>query len=145
MRSSRVMLFVFLLAGVAVVTTSCNLVASSHIDANVPKGNDFDQFLKRDLEVFFTGSMGKQVTVDCELLRKGPTQSGVAYPKYYVWVRISEGTTLLEEGAVRVAAVDKTHFDVTNYLSKNDIEHDPESIYYVFPAAVCDKIREKLK
>jgi hypothetical protein len=46
---------------------------------------------------------------------------------------------------VRVAAVDKTHFDVTNYLSKSGIESDPERIYYVFPAAVCDTIREKLK
>lgn len=46
---------------------------------------------------------------------------------------------------MRVAAVEKTHFDVTNYLSKNNIKSDPESIYYVFPAAVCDKIREKLK
>lgn len=67
MRSSRFICFVFLLAGVAVVTTSCNLVASSHVGANVPKGNDFDQFLKRDLEAYFTGSMGKHVTVDCEL------------------------------------------------------------------------------
>lgn len=144
-KSIGAVFFVFLLTVLAMVMTSCDPVASSHINANVPEGQDFHEYLKRDLEAHFSDSMGKQVTVDYELLRKAPTQSGVALPKYYAWVKISKGTKLLEEGAVRVAAVDKTHFDTTHYLSKDAIESAPEMIYQVFPAAVCDTINKKLQ
>jgi hypothetical protein len=120
-------------------------VSESHIRANVPDEKDFEKFLKRDLEQYFKETKRKTVTVEYELLRKGPTQSGIAYPKFYAWLTIRDRGTILEEGAVRVAAVEKKHFDVTDFLSKADIERSPMSLDRIFPRAVADTIRERLK
>src|SRR6266550_2261815 len=62
-------------------------VAESHIAANVPSTNDFRPFLIRDLTAYLKPTHGDKLTVDYELLRDGPTQSGVAYPKFYLWLR----------------------------------------------------------
>ena len=117
-------------AALLLLTVGCSIVAcqspqdetiaESHIRANVPDDKDFDKFLKRDLETYFKGLKGKSVTVQFDLLRKGPTQSGVAYPKFYAWVTIRDHDGVLEEGAVRVAAVEKKQFDVTDYINKAD-------------------------
>ena len=80
-------------------------IAESHIRANVPDEKDFDKFLKRDLEQYFKDALQKTVTVEFELLRKGPTQTGIAYPKFYAWVTIRDGVKVIDQGAVRVAAV----------------------------------------
>jgi hypothetical protein len=67
---------------------ACNdPVAQSHIDANVPSAEQFHSLLKRDLQAFFSNRHGSSVTVSYELLRDGPTQTGIAYPKYYAWVK----------------------------------------------------------
>ena len=119
-------------------------IADSHIRANVPDEKDFDNFLKRDLVSYFKELMKKDVTVEYELLRNGPTQAGIAFPKFYAWVSIKENGRLLEEGAVRLAAIEKKRFGVPNYLTKSDIERDPEKVYQVFPKPVGDKIRKKI-
>ena len=62
-------------------------LAESHIAANVPSTNDFRPFLIRDLTAYLKPTHGDKLKVDYELLRDGPTQSGVAYPKFYVWLR----------------------------------------------------------
>jgi len=69
---------------------------------------------------------------------------GVAYPKFYAWVVIREGETMIEEGAVRLAAIDKERFEVTHYLGRAEIERDPEKVYETFPRDVGDKIKEKI-
>lgn len=119
-------------------------VAQSHIEGNVPAPADFDRFLKRDLTAYFTKQSGKSVSVNYEYLRKGPTQSGVAFPKYYVWVRIYRNKLLSSEGAVRVAAINRTHFDITDYLSKAQIRKGAQPIEAVFPPPVCAEIRKHL-
>lgn len=66
----------------------------------------------------------------------------MAYPKYYAWVKA--GTTPLpKEGAVRVAAIDQTSFEVTNFVSAEEIRKDPGSIESVFPKLLCPAIRRK--
>ena len=65
-------------------------IADSHIRANVPDEKDFDSFLRRDLASYFKELKKKSVVVEYQLLRTGPTQSGTAFPKFYVWVRIKE-------------------------------------------------------
>ena len=82
-------------------------IQQSYLDGNTPKKNEFDSLLKRDLEKYFTDIYGL-VTVKWEFLRDGPTQSGVSYPKYYLWTKINKGEKLVTEGAIRVAAIDKT-------------------------------------
>ncbi|MGH9552918.1 MAG: hypothetical protein ACRD3W_26295 [Terriglobales bacterium] len=115
-------------------------IQQSHIDGNVPDANDFATVLKRDLAEYFGQTQGKPVQVQYELLRKVATQSGVSYPKYYAWVRVYDKDKLLSEGAVRLAAIDKTHFDVTDYFSSEGIAKDPDMIKRVFPALLCPEI-----
>jgi hypothetical protein len=129
-------------------TASCqstmDSVADSHVRANVPDEKDFDSFLKRDLESYFKELKKKSVVVEYQLLRNGPTQSGTAFPKFYIWVMIKENGALLEDGAVKVAAMEKKRFEVYDYLTRADIERDVERIYQIFPRPVADKIKEKI-
>jgi len=50
------------------------------------------------------------------MLRDGPTQSGVSYPKFYLWVRVAGGKSVDDRGAVRVVAVKRKRFDVTDFM-----------------------------
>ena len=120
-------------------------LAESHIKGNEPASSNFDTFLKRDLTAYFTTAVGKPVSVDYELLRNGPAQSGVSYPKYYLWVKIRNGTVVVNEGAVRVAAIEKQKFDVTHFLPVESMKRGKEQIYLVFPREVADKIKARLK
>jgi hypothetical protein len=119
-------------------------IADSHVRANVPDVKDFDSFLKRDLESYFKDVKKKNVVVEYQLLRDGPTQSGTAFPKFYAWVMVKENGTLLEEGAVTVAAMEKKRFGVYDYLTRGDIERNLEMVYQIFPRPVGNKIKEKV-
>ena len=136
---------VLLLTG---VVTACmaqgESLADSHIRANVPDEKDFAAFLKRDLEKYFKDSLHKSVTVEYELLRNGPTQSGIAYPKFYAWVTLHDGGAVIDQGAVRIAAVEKKFFEVTHFVSEADIKRDPAALDQIFPLPVADKIRERM-
>ncbi|MCF2520882.1 hypothetical protein [Dyadobacter sp. CY351] len=114
-------------------------VQRSYLEANIPDEVQFDSLLKRDLEKYFS-TKSKQVVVKWELLGEGPTQSGVAYPKYYLWTKIYKDGKLLKEGAVRVAAIEKTKFDITDFVSIKEINNHQQDIYTIFPGAVCKKI-----
>ena len=120
-------------------------IQGSHIDANVPESADFEKFLRRDLVAYFsTARKKKGVSVDYEPLRRGPTQSGVSYPKFYLWVRVAGGKTSKDRGAVRVEAIEKKRFEVTDFVSEETIRAAPNGIYEIFPAQVCVKIQEKV-
>lgn len=123
-------------------TSPLHELAQSHIEGNAPAETDFDKLLKRDLTAYFTKSKGKGTSVTYLFLREGATQSGVSYPKYYLWVSIHRNKKLIETGAVRVAAIDQEYFDITDYLSKSQILKNPKAIDSVFPAPVCIKIRQ---
>jgi hypothetical protein len=129
-----------------VPVAGCNSIADSHLAANVPAEQDFGTFMKRDLQAYFAQRLARTVEVEYSLLRLGPTQTGVSYPKYYVWaiVRSGEGGPMELEGAARVAAVDQTRFDVTDFVPKAEIILHPEAIQSIFPAPVCDEIRKRL-
>jgi len=119
-------------------------IADSHVRANVPDEKDFDTFMKRDLEAYFKDLKKKNLVVEYQLLRDGPTQSGTAFPKFYCWVTIKENGSLLEDGAVRVAAMEKKRFGVHDYLARVEIEKDMDKVYQTFPRPVADKIKEKI-
>lgn len=62
----------------------------THVDTNVPETEEFDRILGRDLDSYFRSRTGESsLSIDYELLRLGPTQSGTAYPKFYAWVQVS--------------------------------------------------------
>ena len=116
----------------------------SHIEANVPPPAAFTAFLHRDVAAYLTNRVGQKVTVEHDLLREAPTQSGVAYPKFYIWVRgFSPDKTVVAEGAMRLAAIEKKRFDVTDFVTKEQIITEPTQIESVFPQALISKIREK--
>jgi hypothetical protein len=118
-------------------------ISQSQIEGNVPDEKDFDRFLQRDLKAYYKEYAGKIPTVNYELLRKVPTQVGVANPKFYIWVRFYENRKLVEEGAMRIAAREKKHFDVVQYFTTEEIKQDPERVKKVFPQAVAEVIIQR--
>jgi len=130
-----------LLACFSLPALSQSALQSSHIEANVPPSESFEPFLRRDLLAFFNAPGASTVTrVEFKLLREAPTQSGVAYPKYYLWVKSFAGSALQQEGAARVAAIDRKRFEVTNFLSKAQVQSAPTEVSSVFPAALVPTI-----
>ena len=118
-------------------------IRASHVAANVPDKGAFATLLERDLKTYFAGSGVKNPSVSFELLRQGPTQSGIAYPKFYLWVEVKTGGNTVLSGAVRVAAIEKTRFEVTDFLRRQDILSDPERVAEIFPAALVEVIRAR--
>ena len=137
-------LLIFIIAFVTPVVTSAQSVmdeiAQSHIKANVPEQADFYTFMERDLKAYFANKKERVLRVTYELLRDGPTQTGVAYPKFYLWVTVADGEKIVDEGAVRVAAIEKKRFEVTHFLSVDDIKTNPQELYAIFPPPVCEII-----
>jgi hypothetical protein len=122
----------------ALLLLACDPIQESHLDANVPAASEFDQYLQRDLKNYFSGA---NVTVD--LLRRGATQSGVAYPNFYAWVRAVAPGAPPVEGAVLLEAVDRQKFIVTDFLSVHEIRSNPSQVDSFFPAALCPAIKHR--
>ncbi len=100
---------------------------------------------QRDLTSYFGAIHRGEVSVQYEFLRQGPTQSGVSYPKYYFWVKVTRAGSVIDEGAIRCAAVETTRFEVTDFLTKTSLQKDLTQAASVFPAGVCERIAEKIK
>jgi len=99
--------------------------------------------MERDLCAYFEQRLKQktdEVRVEYQLLRDSPTQTGISYPKYNLWARIFSGRKLVASGAVRVAAVEKLRFDVTDFLSSEEILAAPARVQLVFPAVLKEKI-----
>jgi hypothetical protein len=127
-----------MIRGVAVlvlVLQACNPQVARHTASDA----QFDRLLRRDLSAHFGGA-----AVSYELLRREPTQSGVAYPKYYAWVRVQRDDGLLE-GAVRLAAVDDERLVVTHFLQAQEIVTSPGLIESVFPEPLLETIRDRAR
>ena len=120
-------------------------IQTSHIEGNAPKAADFELMLQRDLTSYFETIHGEEVAVQYEFLRQGPTQSGVSYPKYYLWAKVTRAGSVIDEGAIRCAAVETTHFEVTDFITKTSLQKDLTQAASVFPAGVCERISEKIK
>ncbi|MEG3977833.1 hypothetical protein QT970_24925 [Microcoleus sp. herbarium8] len=121
-------------------------VAQFHVERDAPAQSDFEKNLKRDLTAYFTELEGEGITVSYEYLREGPTQVGVANPKYYLWVSVYRHQQLIDVGAVRIAAIqESSYFLVLHYFSKSQIRENPEQIDLVFPNSVSVKIRQLMK
>jgi hypothetical protein len=116
-------------------------IQRSHIEAGVPSNKDFSRFLERDLLLYFRGELKDKLKVEYQLLRNGPTQSGVSYPKFYAWVRVYQSHNHLPlTGAVRMNAVGKTHFEITTFITTEQICKYPSKVGQDFPAALCPAI-----
>jgi hypothetical protein len=126
-----------LIRSILVAPLACDRPADQHPD--IPPAPVFRQVLARDLETYFARAESTPIHVTYELLREQPTITGIAYPKYYVWVQIRSGERLLRVGAVRLAAVNDT-FEVTNFLPAAAINSDTSIVGSVFPAPLAADI-----
>lgn len=120
-------------------------VQASHIRENVPDEPAFAGLLERDLNAHFAALGVSSVATRAELLREGATQSGIAYPKFYLWVQVFSGGELVNSGAVRAAAVQKVRFEITHFISANEINEEPARVGSIFPAPLVGGIRERAR
>jgi hypothetical protein len=135
---------------------ACASCSRSRVTANVPSSNDFRLFLIRDLTAYLnsdaTGYLesthGDQlVVVDYEILLNGPTQSGTAYPEFYVWLNATNAELSVPqpvlEGAATVAAIEKKRFEVVNFSPKAGFVSHPFTHLGKFPESLREKINAK--
>jgi hypothetical protein len=120
------------------------LLSLAHIEANAPDDAHFDELLTRSLETYCQGMAGgKPVMVRYAFLRDGPTQSGLGFPKYYLWVEVFDGPRRIVQGAARVAGINQQSFEITDFFSEDTIRNLPASLYRTFPKAVADAAMER--
>ena len=114
-----------------------------HVAHNTPDDARLDEYLQRDLEGYCGSRMGRPVAVHYAFLREGPTQSGIAFPKYYAWVEIVSNGKRIGQGAVRVAAINGERFEITDYFDQETIRRSPEAMDSVFPKPVAEAARAR--
>ena len=117
----------------------------SHIDGNVPAASDFDRFLRHDVSAYLVRSGSKPSALAIDLLRDGATQSGVSYPKYYLWIHATTSQGVVVEGAMRVAAVERTHFDILEFVTKAAIRDGTAELAGTFPAQLIPSIEARAR
>ncbi len=115
---------------------------ASHIAANVPPDAAFMTTLRRDVLAYLAANRLPSKSVDIELLRKGATQSGASYPKYYVWIRATDKAGHEVAGAMRIAAIGRARFDVTDFTSAASIRSKPALLASIYPALLISSIRQ---
>lgn len=121
-------------------------INESHVEGNIPNVEVFDTYLYRDISKYFEEKGFSNFQIKYEFLRDKPTQSGLAYPKYYLWVFIySVDNTLIDQGALRLAAIDKQYFQVTDFISIDEIKNDQSILDPIFPVDIIKKIEDYLK
>jgi hypothetical protein len=100
-----------------------------------------DSIIRRDLTAYFTRRAGTATRVSYEYLRNGPTVTGIAYPKFYVWVRADPlGGGSGVEGPARIALIDSSA-EVTHFFSHDSGTVAPPELDAVFPASVAASLR----
>jgi hypothetical protein len=95
---------------------------------------------ERDLTKYFFGETPAGAKVDYELLRQGPTQVGVAYPEYYIWIKASKNKNIITEGSARLQQTDRAQFLITDYINLQTIRENPSALEKVFPKALIQNI-----
>lgn len=100
-----------------------------------------DSIIGRDLTAYFSQRGGSRAQVSYEYLRSGPTITGIAYPKYYVWVRSTPTAGGAHvEGPARVALIDSVA-EVTHFFAHDSGSVAPAQLDSVFPSPVVAIIR----
>ena len=127
---------------IAFVILSVAAVGFGEQSEDTPEPASFRSVLIRDLTKYFAPQYGEDIGVDYQLFRDGPTITGVSYPKYYLWLTVSESGKIRVEGAARVAAIQK-HFEVTDFIFREVINNRPELLERAFPKALISAIRAK--
>ena len=129
------------------VSTFLNALACARNQAppsDIPRQATFDQELSWAILVYFTTNQSSTVGISYELLRKEPTITGLAYPKYYVWVEVRSDWKLVQAGAARLAAF-RGSLAVTDFLSAEAIRSDTTTVAAIFPMALIHGITRRAR
>ena len=106
--------------------------------------DDFSKSLINEASAYLTKKESQKISAEIELLRKAPTQSGIAYPKYYIWVRgVNPENKTITEGAMRLAEIENSNFKITDFVTRDSIISDPLQLDMIFPKALVPLIRQK--
>jgi hypothetical protein len=126
----------------AKASRSMSELQESHIAANAPPEANFIALLQRDVRAYLAGHGLPSEILKIEALRQGATQSGVSLPKYYIWIRATDETGHIAEGAMRVAAIEQVEFEITHFTPADSIRSDPSSLASIYPVALIPAIRK---
>ena len=128
----------------AVLTATLTVGACRHQQAepDIPPPAVSDAQLRGDLQKYFSSRRPALTVIGYDLLRPGPTITGIAYPKYYLWVRLRGANSSLIEVAVRVAAINQA-FEITNVVDAEGIRSGKEAPGAVFPTALVPEIERR--
>jgi len=138
--SISLIVLIFICA-VTVYYYSSGIISRSHIEGNVPEQEYFNDYLERDLDVYFSEKNEADLSVNFEVLNDEPIQGGLSFPRYYVWVNVEMEDYVIERGMVYVAAIAGEHFQVDDYISEIEIGQDFDAVCEIYPADVCEKIQ----
>lgn len=116
-------------------------IAESHMEGNVPVPKDFQTFLTRDLNLYFASPEFKSPVRGYEMLRDGPTQTGISSPKFYLWVMFQDGRA----AAVKVAAEKKQQFHVLQVFLESDIQQNRAVMNGQLPPPVIEAALKKVR
>lgn len=120
-------------------------IRRDQIAANVPPNSRFHEYLERDVRAFLVKRNQEDVPFSVDLLRTPPTQVGIAFPKYYVWIEASSPTQGDLSGAARVAAVAGREFSIQEFIPRREINAQPDGLYTTFPSRLVPHIVEQAR
>ena len=96
--------------------------------------SEISQSFSNSVHRYFQREHGKDdLRVETDLLRAGGTETGIAFPKYYAWVRVFDHQEFVQEGAIRVARVEENLYEVTHFVSVDKIRENPQETFQIFP------------
>jgi hypothetical protein len=111
----------------------------------VPDNKTFGPLLIHVLTSCFEDDRFKDLQFKYTFLADHPFQSGIAFPKYYLWVEKYDGSHPIGRGVIEVAAIDQTRLGVVEFVSKKDLATDLEWIKRHYPPEVCKSILQKIE
>ena len=120
-------------------------IRSDQIAANVPPNSRFHEYLERDVRAFLIQRNQEDVPFSVDLLRTQPTQVGIAFPKYYVWIEASSPTQGDISGAARLAAVNGREFSIQEFITRREINSQPDALTRTFPSRLVPHIVEQAR
>ncbi len=126
-------------------TSNVQEIQKSHIDANVPTAEKHERYIEAEIRRYFKLPQAEKFEIHSELLRNWPTQSGMSYPKFYRWVRITKNKQPLISGAIRYAVMEKKEAEILDFVDAHTILNDPSKSLKVFPAEVYKEALTKTK
>lgn len=143
--SALLLVFILLTSFIFYFTQTRSRTASQpNISPKVSQTEAFNDSLQEYLNEQFQSYYEGNISVQFEFLREEATQTGNAYPKYYLWVIIFDNAQLIDEGAIRLALLDQNKFEITHYITKSQIKEDPTSLEMIYPKEVVEYIKQKL-